>query len=175
MRRPDIRAAEAQVRALNARVGLAKASRFPRITLTGSFGYSTSELEELFKGSGTRIVSPLDIRGASTIETYKVALRCLLEDDDVQNIVIGGVLQVPGIIHNRDCSIVGYDKLAAHLVEVLDGSNKPIIFVGNLPKHRPETGAWKFVKSMTEAGYPVYRDATRGVKALANFVEYRMR
>lgn len=48
IRRPDVRAAEAQLRALNARVGLAKASRFPRITLTGNFGYSTSELAELF-------------------------------------------------------------------------------------------------------------------------------
>lgn len=49
MRRPDVRAAEAQLRALNARVGLAKANRFPRITLTGSFGYSTTELAELFE------------------------------------------------------------------------------------------------------------------------------
>lgn len=49
LRRPDIRAAEAQLRALNARVGMSKASRFPRITLTGSFGYSSSELEDLFE------------------------------------------------------------------------------------------------------------------------------
>lgn len=48
LRRPDIRAAEAQLRALNARVGVAKASRFPRITLTGSFGYAGSEIESLF-------------------------------------------------------------------------------------------------------------------------------
>ncbi len=34
LRRPDIRAAEAQLKALNALVGVAKASRFPRITLT---------------------------------------------------------------------------------------------------------------------------------------------
>lgn len=51
MRRPDIRRAEARVRALNARVGAAKASRFPRITLTGSYGYSSSELNELFEPS----------------------------------------------------------------------------------------------------------------------------
>ncbi|MBE9546028.1 MAG: efflux transporter outer membrane subunit [Proteobacteria bacterium] len=49
LRRPDIRAAEANLRALNARVGVAKASRFPRITLTGSFGYSSSELDRLFR------------------------------------------------------------------------------------------------------------------------------
>ena len=49
LRRPDIRAAEAQLRALNARVGVVKASRFPRITLTGSFGYSSEDLDRLFR------------------------------------------------------------------------------------------------------------------------------
>ncbi|MBW2561892.1 MAG: efflux transporter outer membrane subunit, partial [Deltaproteobacteria bacterium] len=48
LRRPDIRAAEAALRALNAKIGVAKASRFPAITLTGSFGYSSSELDRLF-------------------------------------------------------------------------------------------------------------------------------
>jgi len=47
-RRPDIRAAEATLRALNAKIGVAKASRFPTIKLTGSFGYSSSELDQLF-------------------------------------------------------------------------------------------------------------------------------
>lgn len=49
LRRPDIRAAEAQLKALNARVGVAKASRFPRITLTASLGYSNNELSQLFE------------------------------------------------------------------------------------------------------------------------------
>jgi len=49
LRRPDVRAAEAQLRALNARVGVVKASRFPRITLTGSFGYSSEDLDRLFR------------------------------------------------------------------------------------------------------------------------------
>lgn len=47
LRRPDIKAAEAKLRALNARVGVAKASRFPAIALTGSFGYSSDELSQL--------------------------------------------------------------------------------------------------------------------------------
>jgi len=47
LRRPDIRAAEAGLRALNARVGVAKASRFPRISLTGNFGYTSEDLNRL--------------------------------------------------------------------------------------------------------------------------------
>ena len=49
LRRPDIRAAEAGLMALNARVGVAKASRFPSITLTGSYGYSSDELDQLVR------------------------------------------------------------------------------------------------------------------------------
>jgi multidrug efflux system outer membrane protein len=48
LRRPDIRAAEAQLMALNAQVGVSKASRFPRITLTGAYGYASEELNGLF-------------------------------------------------------------------------------------------------------------------------------
>jgi multidrug efflux system outer membrane protein len=46
--RPDVRAAEARLMALNARYGAAKANLFPRITLTGSYGYTSTELENLF-------------------------------------------------------------------------------------------------------------------------------
>jgi len=49
LRRPDIRAAEAGLLALNARVGVAKASRFPSISLTGTLGYSSNELDRLFR------------------------------------------------------------------------------------------------------------------------------
>jgi multidrug efflux system outer membrane protein len=49
LRRPDIRAAEAKLRALNARVAERLAARFPRITLTGNLGYSSDELSEIFR------------------------------------------------------------------------------------------------------------------------------
>jgi len=49
LRRPDIRSAEARLIALNARVAEALASRFPRITLTGSFGYQSTHLDQLLR------------------------------------------------------------------------------------------------------------------------------
>ena len=45
--RPDLRAAEADLRSLNERIGVAKAARLPTITLTGSYGWSSEELNEL--------------------------------------------------------------------------------------------------------------------------------
>ncbi|MCF8111944.1 MAG: efflux transporter outer membrane subunit [Desulfobacteraceae bacterium] len=47
-RRPDIRAAEASLEAACARIGVARANRLPRISLTGSFGYTSDELSALF-------------------------------------------------------------------------------------------------------------------------------
>lgn len=51
--RPDIRGQEALLRASNANIGVARAAFFPRITLTGAFGSSSSELSGLFD-SGSR-------------------------------------------------------------------------------------------------------------------------
>ena len=49
MRRPDIRAAENNLKALNERVGVAKADRFPTITLTGGFGWTSEDLNKLLR------------------------------------------------------------------------------------------------------------------------------
>jgi multidrug efflux system outer membrane protein len=49
-RRPDIRAAEQNLIASNAIIGVAKASYFPTISLTGSFGGQSNQLSELFNG-----------------------------------------------------------------------------------------------------------------------------
>jgi multidrug efflux system outer membrane protein len=50
-RRPDIRQAEQILIALNAEIGAAKALYFPTISLTGTFGQSSADLGNLFKGA----------------------------------------------------------------------------------------------------------------------------
>jgi len=50
-RRPDIRQAEQQLAAADANIGAARAAFFPRITLTGSLGTTSSQLDGLFKNT----------------------------------------------------------------------------------------------------------------------------
>src|SRR5262247_1830255 len=49
-RRPDIRAAEQNLIASNAIIGVAKAAYFPQISLTGFFGFESNQLSSLFTG-----------------------------------------------------------------------------------------------------------------------------
>jgi multidrug efflux system outer membrane protein len=58
-RRPDILAAEHQLKSANASIGAARAAFFPIITLTASAGTASSQLSNLFApGSGTWLFSP---------------------------------------------------------------------------------------------------------------------
>ena len=59
VRRPDIVAAEQQLRARHADIGAARAAFFPRITLTGLLGSSSAELSSLFRaGQGAWSFAP---------------------------------------------------------------------------------------------------------------------
>ncbi len=69
-RRPDIRQAEEDLVAANARIGVAKAAYYPVISLTGLLGVGSSELNHLFAGPAKiwnfagSIVGPIFTAGA---------------------------------------------------------------------------------------------------------------
>ncbi len=58
LNRPDVLSAERQLRAANANIGAARAAYFPTIALTGSAGYSSTGLDDLFDGSGAWSIGP---------------------------------------------------------------------------------------------------------------------
>ncbi|MET1114679.1 MAG: efflux transporter outer membrane subunit [Comamonas sp.] len=60
LERPDVRAAELQLRAANANIGAARAALFPTISLTAAVGTGSNELSGLFgSGNGTWSFVPL--------------------------------------------------------------------------------------------------------------------
>ncbi|MGB9629976.1 MAG: efflux transporter outer membrane subunit [Thermodesulfobacteriota bacterium] len=79
LNRPDILAAEHQLKALNANIGAARAAFFPRISLMTTLGTASSELSGLFKsGSGAwsfipQIITPIfDARTWRALKAVKV-------------------------------------------------------------------------------------------------------
>jgi multidrug efflux system outer membrane protein len=74
-RRPDIAAAERAMAAANERIGTAKSAYFPRLNLTGSAGYESNELSDLFKSaSKTWVFGPL-IGGLLTMPIFDGGAR----------------------------------------------------------------------------------------------------
>lgn len=69
-RRPDINQAEQNLIAANAQIGAARALYFPTISLTGSYGWESSELSDLFRGPartwsyGGSLTGPIFTAGA---------------------------------------------------------------------------------------------------------------
>jgi len=79
LNRPDILAAEHQLKAVHANIGAARAAFFPRISLTTTLGTASRELSGLFKaGSGTRsfvpqIITPIfDARTWLALKAVKI-------------------------------------------------------------------------------------------------------
>ena len=83
LRRPDLLAETAKLEALNARVGVARANRFPKLTLTGNLGYSSLELDALMTPSSllwnlaAGLVQP--VFDAGNLKSQEMAARARYE------------------------------------------------------------------------------------------------
>jgi multidrug efflux system outer membrane protein len=71
LRRPDVLEAEEHLKGLNANIGAARAAFFPQITLTGSLGFGSEQLTDLFRAGSLawsvapRVSLPIFDRGAN--------------------------------------------------------------------------------------------------------------
>jgi multidrug efflux system outer membrane protein len=80
-RRPDVRQAEATLRAANAQIGAARAAELPTFSLTGLFGVQSRELSSLFSSNasiwsfGGNVAGPIFDSGRYAARTAQAAAR----------------------------------------------------------------------------------------------------
>ena len=116
-RRPDLRVAEQQLIAANARVGVAKAAFFPSINLTGSGGYQTSDLLGIANRTGGAYgmsgVVDLPIFTAGRLSgNYKTAKA------QHEELLISYQKAINGAFHDVSDALVGYQKTKEYTVSV---------------------------------------------------------
>jgi multidrug efflux system outer membrane protein len=69
-RRPDISAAERAMAAANARIGIAKSAYFPALNLTGTAGFESASLSDLFKWSSRAFLAGPFLGTALTVPLF---------------------------------------------------------------------------------------------------------
>ena len=122
-RRPDIRNAEARLKALHAHVGVAYASRFPRITLTGQWGYQSDDLSDLFDSTGelwnmaAGLVQPLFDFGKRKAAHRAAQARFIQGQVDYARIVLSAFADVESALLTRQQQLQRRERLIVFLSE----------------------------------------------------------
>jgi multidrug efflux system outer membrane protein len=108
-RRPDIRQAEEQLVAANAEIGVARAAYFPQISLSGSGGFQSSALTNLFSGPagawsfGASMAQPIFTGG-------KLRSQVRLAEAQGQTAALLYQQSIQGAFRNVSDALVAYRK-----------------------------------------------------------------
>lgn len=122
-RRPDIRAVEASLKSACARIGVAKANRFPQIRLTGSLGYTSNELQELFEPENelwqiaSGIVQPVFDAGKRKSAQKAAEARYRQQVAQYAKTVLEAFSEVEAALLTRRQQIERYERLESYLKE----------------------------------------------------------
>ncbi len=106
-RRPDIRAKEQKLRAANADIGVAIASYFPSISLTGSLGYASSDLRTTVAGHrsgwgiGANLTGPLFQAGRLMANEQIKRDTFLAAKADYEQAVLGAMAEISTTLIKR--------------------------------------------------------------------------
>lgn len=147
LRRPDLRQAEANLQAANARIGVARAAYFPSITLTGFFGGESQALGDLFTAQARTwnvaagLLQPLwasgaikggvDLANAQTreaAERYQAAIAnafrevrdALAAQGNARESFVAQANREAALTRTLDLSKLRYDNGTVSLFEVLE-------------------------------------------------------
>lgn len=111
LRRPDIRFAEANLRAAHADVGVARANLYPSLLLTTDAGFASSQLSNLLRGSsgfltiGANLLAPIFQAGRLQALADRAAERHAELVQTYHQTILGALREV-------ESALVGVEKLA---------------------------------------------------------------
>jgi len=137
-RRPDVRIAERNLAAATARVGIATADLYPRITFVGSLGVAANQFPDMFRGGAdTYTFGPHITWAAFDLGRVKARLKASEAQSDAE--LANFERTVLGALEDTDGALVGYSKeldRLAHLRAAEEASRK----AADLARSRFETG-----------------------------------
>ena len=143
-RRPDIQEAEQILIAANARIGVAKAEYFPRISLTGFLGYASDDLSNLVTGSAS-----VGSIGASALGPIFTAGRIkgeVLASEAVQRQALVGYLQtIQTAFREVDDALISVRKSREEL-EVQGRRVDALTLYAELARERYDNGYVSFIE-----------------------------
>jgi multidrug efflux system outer membrane protein len=108
-RRPDLRSAEQQLIAANARVGVAKAAFFPSINLTAMGGFQSTDLLGVIRRGGVAYT----MGGVLDLPIFDAGLRSAnykIAKAQHQELLISYQKAINGAFHDVSDALVGYQK-----------------------------------------------------------------
>ena len=150
-RRPDISRAEQELVAANAQIGVARANYFPTISLSGLFGYASTELSDLLSGSseiwgiGADALGPIftggltagQVRASEAVQrqalvgytqTIQVAFRevddALISNVKFREELVAQQLRVDALVDYNRFAQIRYDEGQVSYIEVLDSERR---------------------------------------------------
>ena len=103
--RPDVRAAEAQLHAANAQVGVAVAAMLPQFSITGEYGGNATQITQMFSAGGPfwslygNVTQPI-FQGGTLLHQERAAKQALKQAAaEYQNTVITAYQNVADTLH----------------------------------------------------------------------------
>lgn len=146
-RRPDIREAEENLIAANAQIGVARAAYFPQISLTGSGGFESSKLTDLFTGPagvwsfGGSLVQPI-------FEGGRLKNNVRLAEAQQQETLLTYQQDIQGAFRDVSDALIAYQKNQEFRVqeEKLTGAARD---AAQLSEQRFNAGATDYLEVLT--------------------------
>lgn len=138
-RRPDLRVAERQLAAATAAIGVAQADLYPRISLSGLLGFTSTRVEDLFDSAGrnTQLGAAL---AWTPLDFGRVRARVAASEARAQQALATWELTVANALEETEAALSGYTRSAQQAAR-LESAARHADEAARLARVRHEAGA----------------------------------